>query len=117
MSRTAVTTRGRVTIPKRLRNYLGLSPGDKLRFEYADDLTAAQADGFESFVEFPEEEKIHESTSMFATFSQRVPSRSRPDFRRLMLAWGVERDDDPFEILARSCGVQLTDEVRLRSAQ
>lgn len=37
MSRTAVTTRGRVTIPKRLRDYLGLSPGDKLRFEYADD--------------------------------------------------------------------------------
>lgn len=34
MNRGAVTTKGRVTIPKRVRDYLGLTLGDKLRFEY-----------------------------------------------------------------------------------
>jgi AbrB family looped-hinge helix DNA binding protein len=37
MNRSAVTTRGRVTIPKHIRDYLGLLPGDELRFEYDDD--------------------------------------------------------------------------------
>jgi len=37
MNRSAVTTRGMITIPKHIRDYLGLLPGDKLRFEYADD--------------------------------------------------------------------------------
>jgi antitoxin PrlF len=34
MISSTLTTKGRVTIPKRLRDYLGLLPGDKLRFEY-----------------------------------------------------------------------------------
>ncbi len=37
MNSSTLTRRGQVTIPKRLRDYLGLSPGDKVRFEYADD--------------------------------------------------------------------------------
>ena len=32
-----LTIKGQVTIPKRLRDYLGLSPGDKVGFEHADD--------------------------------------------------------------------------------
>lgn len=37
MNSSTLTIKGQVTIPKRLRDYLGLSPGDKIRFEYADD--------------------------------------------------------------------------------
>lgn len=37
MNSSTLTTKGQVTIPKRLRDYLGLSPGDRVRFEYADD--------------------------------------------------------------------------------
>ncbi|OGA37866.1 MAG: hypothetical protein A3G26_07600 [Betaproteobacteria bacterium RIFCSPLOWO2_12_FULL_65_110] len=37
MNSSTLTTKGQVTIPKRLRDYLGLSPGDKVRFEYTDD--------------------------------------------------------------------------------
>jgi AbrB family looped-hinge helix DNA binding protein len=36
MYRSVVLTRGRVTIPKYIRDYLRLQPGDKLRFEYED---------------------------------------------------------------------------------
>lgn len=37
MNSSTLTTKGQVTIPKRLRDYLGLSPGDTVRFEYTED--------------------------------------------------------------------------------
>ena len=37
MNSSTLTTKGQVTIPKRLRDYLGLSPGDKVGFEYTGD--------------------------------------------------------------------------------
>jgi AbrB family looped-hinge helix DNA binding protein len=37
MNSSTLATKGQVTIPKRLRDYLGLSPGDKVRFEYTEE--------------------------------------------------------------------------------
>ena len=37
MNSSTLTIKGQVTIPKRLRDYLGLSPGDKVGFEYTED--------------------------------------------------------------------------------
>lgn len=34
---TKMTTKGQVTIPKRLRDHLGLKPGSWVEFELADD--------------------------------------------------------------------------------
>jgi AbrB family looped-hinge helix DNA binding protein len=34
---TKLTTKGQVTIPKRLRDYLGLEPGSDVEFELTDD--------------------------------------------------------------------------------
>jgi antitoxin PrlF len=34
---TKMTTKGQVTIPKRLRNHLGLKPGSNVEFELAED--------------------------------------------------------------------------------
>jgi antitoxin PrlF len=34
---TKMTTKGQVTIPKRLRDHLGLEPGSNVEFELADD--------------------------------------------------------------------------------
>jgi AbrB family looped-hinge helix DNA binding protein len=37
MSMTKITTKGQVTIPKRLRDHLGLKPGSSVEFELAAD--------------------------------------------------------------------------------
>ena len=37
MASSTLTIKGQVTIPKRLRDYLRLSPGDKVGFEYTED--------------------------------------------------------------------------------
>ncbi len=82
-------------------------------FRYLESLDAAKASGFRALIELPEETEHYESGYLFSTFAQRVPSPARPDFKRLIDQWGVERSDDPMEILARSGGVQLTDRIEL----
>lgn len=67
MNRSTLTTRGRVTIPKCVRDYLGLSPGDKVRFEYTGDGAVrmvpprkpAQGKG-SRFDDFLKEERIYD---------------------------------------------------------
>ena len=67
MNKGTLTTQGRVTIPKRIRDYLGLLPGDTLRFEYEDDGAVrilpprkpAQGKG-SRFDDFLKEEGIHD---------------------------------------------------------
>lgn len=39
MNNSKLSKRGQITIPKRVRDHLGLSPGDTIRFEYEDDGT------------------------------------------------------------------------------
>lgn len=82
-------------------------------FEYATELGAAKAQGFQLFLEFPVERDVYTSRYLFPSFSQRVPSPARPDFGRLMQSWGVVNADDKMEILAKSGGLQLTDRIEL----
>ena len=44
---TTVTTKGQVTIPKRVRDYLGIAPGSEVNFRRADDgsIIIERADG------------------------------------------------------------------------
>jgi antitoxin PrlF len=43
----AVTSKGQVTIPKRIRDYLGIEPGSEVNFRRADDghIVIERADG------------------------------------------------------------------------
>jgi hypothetical protein len=72
--------------------------------------------GFALLPEFPEHRtppSAYRASYLFPTFAQRVPSPTRADLGELLAAWGVERADDPLEILARSGGVQTTDRLEL----
>jgi hypothetical protein len=83
-----------------------------------DDARVAEAlaVGFSLLPEFPEQRPLNQpyrSPYLFSTFRQRIPHPQRPDYAAIMAAWGIERQDDPFEVLARSGGIQLTDRLEL----
>jgi hypothetical protein len=85
-------------------------------FAYSEELPRAIERGFALLPEFPanaSREVPYKSGYLFPTFAQRIPSPKRPDYRRILDAWGVEHDDDLLGILALSGGIQLTDRLEL----
>jgi hypothetical protein len=85
-------------------------------FGYVPEVDAALKRGFELLPEFPKKRLLSEpylSPYLFSTFAQRIPSPSRPDYERILQSWGVERSDDPLEILRLSGGIQVTDRLEL----
>jgi hypothetical protein len=85
-------------------------------FAYGQEVDTAQAEGFRMLPEFPEPQTVdapYRSRYLFATFAERIPSPKRADFASIMAAWGVLNIDDPFEVLAASGGVQMTDRIEL----
>lgn len=100
---------------RRVIGQLWRTPEGGFSFAYADSLPAA-SDGFMLLAEFPEVRRVDApycSRYLFPTFAQRIPGPSRTDRARLLRDWGVVNEDDVFEILARSGGVQLTDRIEL----
>jgi hypothetical protein len=88
----------------------------EIRFWYEKDLSAAFSKGFRLLPEFPEhrvEASPYVERYLFALFAERIPSPGRPDARTMLEAWGVERVDDQFEVLARSGGIRATDRIEL----
>jgi hypothetical protein len=85
--------------------------GSDYRFERLPDYERAKDAGFWS----PELERAETLSSrfLFALFAQRIPSRTRPDFTRMMQEWGVDDSEDRFEILAASGGRLKTDQIEL----
>jgi hypothetical protein len=85
-------------------------------FAYGHGVERAFGLGFGLMTEFSrvqEEDKPFQAPHLFSTFSQRIPSRKRFDFSDMMRAWGVENPGDPFEVLARSGGIRMTDRIEL----
>jgi hypothetical protein len=81
-----------------------------------ESLGEAFARGFTMLQEFPAhktDKDPYVSRYLFPTFAHRIPSPRRPDFYTMVTAWGVERVDDAYEILARSGGRRLTDGLEL----
>jgi HIRAN domain len=83
----------------------------RFSFDRLPDYLRAKEAGFWT----PElDEAAHLSSAfLFALFAQRIPSKSRPDFERMMLDWGVTDPDDRFEILAASGGRLKSDRIEL----
>jgi hypothetical protein len=90
--------------------------GGEVRFWYERDLTKATACGFRLLPEFSQqraEDDPYRARYLFALFAERIPALSRADAAEMLRAWGVERPDDQFEVLAKSGGIRATDRLEL----
>jgi len=91
--------------------------GGEFCFAYAHEVEQARSHGFDMLPQFRElrdRSRPYRSRSLFSTFAQRIPSRKRPDYHELLLAWGLpDTEQDAFAILAHSGGVQVTDRLEL----
>jgi hypothetical protein len=89
--------------------------GSKYQFVYTKAAQKAQADcGFQPLRTFPELEATYESDTLFPLFSNRLLSRSRPDYQDFVSWLNVPgHEDDPVVLLARSGGRRATDELEV----
>ncbi|HLO85677.1 MAG TPA: DNA-binding protein [Nostocaceae cyanobacterium] len=87
--------------------------GNKYKFVYTKGVKEAQNTcGFEPLYSFPKLKEEYTSNYLFAVFSNRVMSRSRPDYTDFLKWLNIpENEDDPLAILARSGGQRETDSL------
>ncbi len=85
--------------------------GKTYQFVYLQGVKAAQQQcGFQGLWSFPDLGKVYESPELFPLFSNRVGTRSRPDYPEFVQWLNIpEHEDDPMTILARSGGQRATD--------
>jgi hypothetical protein len=77
-------------------------------------LNAMQEGGFCPFPSFPDIHQQYYSRDLFPLFSNRVMSRSRPDYPAFIDWMSIAQDrDDPMALLARSGGERATDTLEL----
>ena len=92
MNSSTLTIKGQVTIPKRLRDYLGLSPGDKVGFEYTADgavcIVAPRKAG---------QCKDRKKSSFSALRGTRKSGMSADEIMNLLRGYGNDADDPGFE--------------------
>jgi hypothetical protein len=87
------------------------SQGDKYRFEYTNGVLEAQKEtGFEPLRSFPNLYEVYNSDELFPLFSNRLLSRSRPEYKDFVQWLSLaQHENDPMALLARSGGRRKTD--------
>ena len=89
-----ITSKGQVTIPKRIREYLGLKPGSEVEFAYAGDgrivLKADQDSGAKTRAE---RERKRMEKALAALPGSAGPGMSTDELMRLTRGWGGPDDD------------------------
>ena len=84
-----VTTKGQVTIPKRIREYLGLKPGSIVEFQYAGDgRIILKADQDVSAKKRVERERERLEKALAALRGSAGPGMSTDELMRLTRGWG-----------------------------
>lgn len=81
------------------------------RFRYLR--RAAELEGFEPFLSFPEWDGDYTDSSLFPMFAQRIMSPRRPDFTQFLSQLDLNHDATPWEQLARSEGRSNGDTVQV----
>lgn len=74
---------------------------------------AEQQDSFQPLPGLPNLDERYESQRLFPVFSNRQMPRERPDYDAFLQLLDLERDADPFEVLARSEGTRATDRIEV----
>ncbi|QLE54353.1 HIRAN domain-containing protein [Nostoc sp. TCL26-01] len=87
--------------------------GARYKFVYTQGVKEAQQMcSFSPLSSFPHLEKVYTSTHLFPVFSNRLMSRSRPDYANFLQWLNIsDHEDDPLTILARSSGKRETDSL------
>lgn len=86
--------------------------GGVYRFSYTQG--ALRVKGFQPFGRMDSLNGVYESESLFPLFSNRVISRSRPEFKDFLRWLDLpETADDPMSILSLTGGIRGTDDIEL----
>jgi hypothetical protein len=84
------------------------------KYYYINAVEEAIARGFDRIFPFPELDKTYQSVYLFPFFSNRLMSRSRPDYQRYINALNIAPDRDlPMAVLSRSGGWKETDNYEI----
>jgi hypothetical protein len=91
--------------------------GGPYTFVYTNGVNRAKREsGFHPLLSFPDLKRKYESKTLFPLFSNRLLSRSRPDYRKFISWLNVDDQDGDLKILARSGGHRATDTLEIFSA-
>ncbi len=85
------------------------------RFVYVRGVEDATAEGFLPLPSFKEVPRIYEAERLFPLFANRLLSATRPDYKAFLQWLRVPEtpEPDPVELLARSGGQRLTDQLEV----
>lgn len=82
-----VTRKGQVTIPKRVRDYLGLKPGSEVQFQYGGP--------GQIIVKAARTEKQRFESALEALVGSAGPGMTTDEVMRLTRGWGEDDGDAP----------------------
>ena len=91
----------------------GIGSKESFRFVYLK--AAEQLDGFDHLPGLVDLHHVYESDHLFAVFRNRQMPRRRPDYGEYVRRLDLDIDTDPFEVMARSEGIRMTDRVEVFS--
>jgi hypothetical protein len=87
----------------------------RYEFSYIRAVIEAQQCGFCPLVSFPELNVVYRSAQLPALFSNRVMPKARPDYPEFVTELGLLLDVSPLELMGRSGGRRVTDDLEVFS--
>jgi hypothetical protein len=88
--------------------------GEQYEYYYINAVEKAIARGFDRIFSFPDLDRTYRSVYLFPFFSNRLMSRSRPDYQRYIDSLNIPPDrDNPLIVLSRSGGWKATDNYEI----
>ena len=92
--------------------------GAEYHFFYIKGVEKARINGFNEVYSLPTLEKVYSSAHLFPLFSNRLMTRSRPDYAKYIQSLNIPAgEDDPMTVLARSGGGKATDSMKFFPVQ